>query len=235
METKQRSLLSLKACVDLSLITVNDSVHIVADEPLENIRAEYDSVFKGIGCLPGEYELEIDESITPVQVRPRKFLLSLKEEVKTKLDTLTKQCIIEQIESPTPWISHLQPVRKSNKTVRLCLDPQNLNHPLKINHYQMPDIDDVLPQLAEAKTFSLWDAKDGFLQVKLSDKSSHLTIFWTPYGWYKWKRMPFCISTAPDVFLDKTLECLEMTQRCISCGRRHTAMWKRSSRARWQF
>ena len=126
-ETKQHSLLSLKACVDLNLITVNDSVHMVADEPFENILAEYDSVFKGIGCLAGEYDLEIDESITPVQERPRKIPLSTKEEVKTKLDTLTKQCISEQVESPTPWISHLQPVRKSNGTVRLCLDPQNLN------------------------------------------------------------------------------------------------------------
>ena len=102
-----------------------------ADEPLENILAEYDSVFKGIGCLPGEYDLETDESITPVQVRPRKIPVSTKEEVKTKLDILTKQCIIEQVESPTPWINHLQPVRKSNGTVRLCLDPQNVNQALK--------------------------------------------------------------------------------------------------------
>ena len=58
-ETKQHSLLSLKACIDFSLITVNDSVHMVADEPLENILAEYDGVFKGIGCLSGEYDLEI--------------------------------------------------------------------------------------------------------------------------------------------------------------------------------
>ena len=198
METKQHSLLSLKACVDLNL-TVNDSVHMVADEPLENILAEYDSVFKGIACLPGEYDLETDESITPVQVQPRKIPLSMKE-VKTKLDTLTKQCIIEQVESPTPWINHLQPVRKSNGTVRLCVDPQHLNQALKRNHYQTPDIDDVLPQLAEAKMFSLCDAKDGFLQVKLSEKSSHLTTFWTPYGRYKWKRMPFGISTAPEEF-----------------------------------
>ena len=56
-------------------------------EPLENILAEYDSVFKGIGCLPGEYDLEIDESITPAQVRPRKIPLSTKEEVKTKRHT----------------------------------------------------------------------------------------------------------------------------------------------------
>ena len=87
METKQHSLLFLKACVDLNLITVKDSVYMVADELLENILAEYDSVFKGIGCLPGKHDLEIDESITPEQVR---------------VDTLTKQCTIVQVESPTP-------------------------------------------------------------------------------------------------------------------------------------
>ena len=64
----------------------------------------------------------------------------------------------------------------------------------------MPDNDDVLPQLADAKMFSLCDAKDGFLQVKLSDKSSHPTTFWTPYGRYKWKWMSFGISTAPEEF-----------------------------------
>ena len=120
--------------------------------------------------MPGGCDIEIDESITSVQVRPRKIPLSMKKEVKTNLDTLTKQCIIEQVKSPTPRISHLQPVRKSNGTVRLCLGPQNLNQALKGNHYQKPDSDDVLPQLmpqlTDAKMFSLCDAKDGFLQVQ---------------------------------------------------------------------
>ena len=37
--------------------------------------------------------------------------------------------------------------------------------------------------------------------------------------------MPFGISTAPEEF-QRRLECLERTQRCISCGRRHTDIWK---------
>ena len=212
MNTGQHSLLSLNTCLDLSLIQMNESVHLVSDEPIENILMQYENVFHGIGCLPGEYDIEIDPSVTPVQVRPRKIALSMKEDVKAKLDVLETQGVIEKVDIPTPWISHLQPVRKSNGTVRLCLDPQNLNQALRRNHFQMPDIDDVLPQLAEAKVFSLCDAKDGFLQVKLSEKSSHLTTFWTPYGRYKWKRMPFGISIAPEEFqrrLSTALEGLE--------------------------
>ena len=102
------------------------------------------------------------------------------------MDTLEEKGIIEKVEDPTPWISHLQPVRKPNWTVRLCLDPQNLNQAMRRNHFQ--------------KIFSLCDAKDGFLQVNFSEKSSHITTFWTPYGKYKWKRMPFGISAAPEEF-----------------------------------
>ena len=53
------------------------------------------------------------------------------------------------------------------------------------------------------------DAKDGFLQVELDKASSELTTFWTPYGRFRWLRMPFGISSAPEVFQRKLDACLE--------------------------
>ena len=51
-------------------------------------------------------------------LRSRKIALSMKEDVKAKLDVLETQGVIEKVDSPTPWISHLQPVRSSlNKCV----------------------------------------------------------------------------------------------------------------------
>ena len=41
-------------------------------------------MFQGIGCLPGEYELGVDPTVTPVQVRPRKIPLSMKADLKAK-------------------------------------------------------------------------------------------------------------------------------------------------------
>ena len=55
-----------------------ESVHPVSEEPLENSLMQYDNVFRGIGCLPGEYDLGIDPSVTPVQARPRAIGLSMK-------------------------------------------------------------------------------------------------------------------------------------------------------------
>ena len=58
-------------------------------------------------------------------------------------------------------------------------------------HYPIPVIDDLLPNLAKAKVFTVLDAKDGFWQVKLDEASSYLTTFATPFGRFRWKRMPF--------------------------------------------
>ena len=64
----------------------------------------------------------------------------------------------------------------------------------------MPTLEDVLPELTNAKVFSLLDAKDGFLQVCLSDQSSFLTTFWGPTCRFRWLRLPFGLSSAPEEF-----------------------------------
>ena len=57
--------------------------------------------------------------------------------------------------------------------------------------------------------FSVVDAKDGFLQVVLDEPYSYLTTFWTPFGRYRWLRMPFGIKSAPEEFQRHLDECLE--------------------------
>lgn len=47
--------------------------------------------------------------------------------------------------------------------------------------------------------------KDGFWQVKL-DESSRLGTFNTPFGRYSFRRFPFGISSAPEVFQKKCFE-----------------------------
>ena len=91
----------------------------------------------------------------------------------------------------------------------MCLDPVHLNKALKRAHYPLPVIEDILPELSEAKVFSRADLKDGFLQVRLSEPSQLPTTFQTPWGRYCWQRLPFGVSPAPECFqqrLDQELE-----------------------------
>ena len=72
----------------------------------------------------------------------------------------------------------------------------------------MPTIDDVLPQLAGAKVFSTVDVKEAFWTLKLDEKSSRLTTFETPFGRYRWLRLPFGISPSPEIFQSRMHEAL---------------------------
>ena len=55
----------------------------------------------------------------------------------------------------------------------------------------MPTLEELLPTLSKARISKVLDAKDGFHQV---------TTFWTPFGRYRYLRMPFGISSAPEEF-----------------------------------
>ena len=99
--------------------------------------------------------------------------------------------------------------KKRNGKIRLCLDPQPLSKALKRCHYPTPTIEEVLPDLANAKVFTKLDCKNGYWQVKLDQDSSILTTFNTPFGRYNWTRMPFGISPAGEIFqrrLDQAIE-----------------------------
>jgi len=64
----------------------------------------------------------------------------------------------------------------------------------------MQTVDDILPNLHNAKIFSVVDASNGFWQVELDHESSLLTTMATPYDRYRWKRLPFGISSAPEEY-----------------------------------
>lgn len=80
--------------------------------------------------------------------------------------------------------------------LRVCIDPQDLNRWLQLAQYPMPTIEDILPDLSEAKCFSVLDAKDGFWHVRLEYESSLMTKFNSSFGRFRWLSMPFWINTA---------------------------------------
>ena len=68
------------------------------------------------------------------------------------------------------------------------------------NYYPLLVIEDLLPELSKAKVFSVVDVKNGFWHVQLDTESSFLTTIGTPWGRFRWTRMPFGISPAPEEF-----------------------------------
>lgn len=139
------SLLSGNACQALKLIKFNENIfHISASPTREQIVQEFNDVFEGLGKLPGEYHIETDTNVKPVQNNPRRVPIPLKEELKKKIEELEKLGIIAKVSEPTQWISSMVAVKTPNK-LRICLDPQELNKAVIRNNYKMPTIDEVAP------------------------------------------------------------------------------------------
>ena len=55
----------------------------------------------------------------------------------------------------------------------------------------------------------MMDVRDGFWHVSLEKQSTYLMTFQTPFGRYRWKRTPFGISSAPEVFQRRMPEFIE--------------------------
>ena len=72
-------------------------------------------------------------------------------------------------------------VEKSNGDLRIRLQPRRLNRAIKREHYRLPTLEDIIPELNGATVFSKLDAKSGYWQLLLHPESSTLT-FNTPFG-----------------------------------------------------
>ena len=70
-------------------------------------------------------------------------------------------------------------------------DPQPHNAVLMREHFKMPALDDVLPSLHNARVFTKLDVKEAFWHVRLDEQSNLLTTMITPFGRFRWARLPF--------------------------------------------
>ena len=99
-------------------------------------------------------------------------------------------------------------MKKANDKIRLCLDPAYLNKWISIWHSSKL-VDDVLHNLNGAKFFSVTDSTSSFFNHKHDEESSKLTTFGTPFGRYRYLRMPIGASLSSDVCQFKVDDHLE--------------------------
>ena len=185
------------------------SRHLTKDEVVK----KYTDVFQGMGKLRRQYKLEVEENAEPVVQPPRRVPIALKDKLKQELERLQDLGIITEVTEPTSWLSSVVIVHKPNGQIRVCTDPKDLNCVSRRSHYPTPTIDKILPELARAKVFSTVDVKNGFWHVELDKENSQLMTFNSPFGRYRWCRLPFGVSTAPEEFQRRLNHALEGLKR----------------------
>lgn len=170
---------------------------------------EYEDVFKGLGCIAKNYKIHLKDDVKPVIHAPRKVPVSLREKLHQELQRCEKMGVIEKISEPTEWVNSLVLVPKANGTVRICIDPKDLNQAIKRQQYPLPTIADIRTRLTGATVFSVLDAASGFWQIELDDESAKLCTFNSPFGRYCFRRLPFGVTIGSEAFQQKVSEIFE--------------------------
>ena len=95
------ALLGRASCKEINLIKRVDQIR--SDSILE----EFSNVFRGMGCLPGDYHVTLDSSVTPVVHAPRRVHHAKRDKLKQELDRIENQGIIEKIpiNEPADWVN----------------------------------------------------------------------------------------------------------------------------------
>jgi len=168
----------------------------------EKIKKHFPDAFKGLGCLPGEYDMELKEGSVPVVEAGRNQPFGILDDLKQELDRMEEKKVIMKLGKgePTEWLNSMVPVYKANKKIRVCMDPRNLNKCIKREHYKLPTRDEIAAKSRNPKWFSKLDASKGFWQVKLTEKASKLCTFNSPFGRYRYLRLPFGVNCATEIF-----------------------------------
>ena len=113
------ALLGLGACEALDLIRRVDVVYTMKND----ILSEFSDVFTGIGSIPGEHHIVIDDTVPPVIHPPRRIPLTVEAKLKKTLDKLENSGIITKQDGPTDWVNSLLVVEKKDGSLCICLDP----------------------------------------------------------------------------------------------------------------
>ena len=213
VKDKSTPLFGLKACLELNLISRLFSLNC-ENTSSEEILENYRDVFEGLGCLPTEYRIRLEKDAKPIINPPRKIPYALRNKVKNELDRLEKMRVIQKVTEPTEWVNSLVVVEKPNKDVRLCLDPRELNKSILREHFPMKTVEEVAAKVKNAKIYSVLDASNGYWQIKITRDSQTYTTFNSPFGRYKYLRLPFGIKSSSEVFQRAVSQILENIEGC---------------------
>ncbi|UYV69370.1 K02A2.6-like, partial [Cordylochernes scorpioides] len=195
----EQPLLGVGACEDLQLVKRIDLV--INGTTDVNPEREFPKLFEGLGLLEQPYHIKLKEGAKPFSIPvPRRVPLPLMPKLKEQLDAMVAQEVIEPVDEPTEWCAPIVLAGKPNGKIRICVDLSRLNLSVERELHPLPVLEHELAQLNGAKIFSRLDTNSGFWQIKLSEESQTLTTFITPFGRYKFKRLPFGISSAPEHF-----------------------------------
>lgn len=210
---EERALLGFNTAVRYSVLSVGLAVPVHTSYPSDPWKCELKisicselQTFSPVEEFPSfnvpPVSLSYDKSMPPSRNVYTHIPAAYKILTKQKLNELLSAGIIEKVttDMDRSFCSSLLVVPKGKDDIRLVIDLRGPNRCIIRTPFKMPTFESILMDLHGARWFSTIDLSSAFFHVKLNEDSRHLTNFFAGDEIYRYRRLPFGLCNAPDVF-----------------------------------
>ncbi|KII72056.1 Retrovirus-related Pol polyprotein [Thelohanellus kitauei] len=136
----------------------------------------------------------------------------MKAQIEQELKRLVNHAVLETVDSTKESIKWACPtvnVKKPDGSIRICGDFRcSINKYAIVSPYPLPRFEEIMDKVKEGDKYSVLDLKDAYLQLPLDNKSKEFVGISTHVGFFRYRRLPFGVSSAPAIFqatIDKIL------------------------------
>ncbi len=136
---------------------------------------------------------------TPCRSHIYRYPEKAKEIIASILKDLEERVIIEK--STAAWLSPIVLVNKPSGDKRMCLDYRKFMKQLTTDIHPLPNLEELVEQVAGNQYYSTLDLKDAYYQVMLDEESRYLTTFSEGISLYRFKCLPFGLSCSASIFV----------------------------------
>ena len=136
---------------------------------------KYKHLFTGIGCFKCDpIKIEMKPDAEPVRKAPRRVPLALKDKFTKEIQSMVDCGILTKFtpRMPTPeWLNSFVIVKKPNGSLRVCLDPTDLNKSIIRPVCNMRTLEEIIDLLKGSLYFTVFDSTKSFFHVPIDDAS----------------------------------------------------------------
>ncbi len=168
---------------------------------LKNVLSKHtDILFNGkLGKYPKrKVHLELKRDAKPFHSNPYAVPHLHQQLFKDELDRLEQIGVLAKT-GGSEWAAGTFIIPKKDGRVRWVTDFRRLNQNLVRKKYPLPRIQDILTRRNGYKYFTKIDISMQYYTFELDEESSHLCVISTPFGPYRYLRLPMGVTIAPDV------------------------------------